>query len=144
MSGWNGENDANKAKHIKDTLQKYENINKNNPLLPVKMLWHVISTTLQRLHPNLYDARTNQNKDYDRYDPNSKKGVYLSTTYYDAWVEEEFEKILNEQIEDYENNQPEHFKFTPTYPGGKNNKKRITRKQRNKKTLQTRKNNMRL
>jgi hypothetical protein len=117
MSGWNGENDAHKAKHIKDTLQKYENINKNNPLLPVKMLWHVISKTIQHLRPELYDMRTKENKDYDRYDQNSKKGVYLSTTYYDAWVEEEFEKILNEQIEEYEKNQ--NYPPPPPYQGGK-------------------------
>ncbi len=118
MSGWNGENDANKAKHVKDALQKYENINKNNPLLPVKMLWHLISKTIQSLRPELYDMRTKENKDYDRYDPNSKKGVYLSTTYYDAWVEEEFEKILNKQIEEYEKNQ-NYPPPPPQYQAGK-------------------------
>ena len=43
---------------------------------------------------------------------------YASTAYFDAWVEEEFEKILNEQIEEYEKNQ-NYPPPPPQYQAGK-------------------------
>ena len=88
--------------HIKQVIKNYENISRTNPLLPVKLLWDVMTKAISRSSSV----------------PSYRHG-YASKTYFDLWIEDEFEKILNEQIEEYENNQPEHFKFTPSYSGGK-------------------------
>jgi hypothetical protein len=122
------QSDETKQKQLDNVLRRYKHISKTNPLLPVKMLWNVISNALHNLHRDVYLKTLNIKWKGDDDD----KGLYTSTTWYDALFEEEFEKILNEQIEEYENNQPEHFQFTPSNLGGKRKTKRNKIKRKNK------------